>query len=50
MNQSIRRRRSHADALNSIVLAFPVALYPTALVFDITYLNTEVVQWTNFSA
>lgn len=35
--------------LHAILLAFPVALYPSALISDIAYLNTSVVQWTNFS-
>lgn len=38
-----------ASPLHAILLAFPVALYPAALISDITYLNTSVVQWTNFS-
>ncbi|MBB3860646.1 putative membrane protein [Novosphingobium hassiacum] len=38
-----------ASPLHAILLAFPVALYPSALISDITYLQTSVVQWTNFS-
>lgn len=38
-----------ASPIHAILLAFPVALYPSALISDITYLNTAVVQWTNFS-
>ena len=38
-----------ANPLHAILLAFPVALYPAALISDITYLRTSVVQWTNFS-
>lgn len=38
-----------ASALHAIVLAFPVALYPAALISDITYLQSSVPQWTNFS-
>lgn len=38
-----------ASTLHAIVLAFPVALYPAALISDITYLQSSVPQWTNFS-
>jgi uncharacterized membrane protein len=38
-----------ASPLHAILLAFPVALYPAALISDITYLRTSVIQWTNFS-
>lgn len=38
-----------ASALHAILLAFPVALYPSALISDITYMRTAVIQWTNFS-
>ena len=38
-----------ASPIHAILLAFPVALYPAALVSDIAYLQTAVVQWTNFS-
>ncbi len=33
-----------------MLLAFPVALFSSALISDITYLNTAVVQWSHFSA
>jgi uncharacterized membrane protein len=36
--------------LHALLLAFPVALFPAALLTDITYLNTAEIQWTNFSA
>ena len=39
-----------AGPIHSILLAFPVALYPAALVSDIAYLNTAVIQWSNFSS
>ena len=42
--------RSFANPLHAILLAFPVALYPSALLSDITYLNTAEVQWSNFSS
>lgn len=38
-----------SSALHAIVLAFPVALYSAALISDITYLQSSVPQWTNFS-
>lgn len=49
-------RDPHAPAgamlhpLHAILLAFPLAFFPAALLFDITYLNSEQVQWTNFAA
>lgn len=43
------RRPSLAGPLHAILLAFPVALHPATLLADITYLNTAVVQWTNFA-
>lgn len=49
-------RSRHADAgsflspLHAILLAFPVALYPSALASDITYYRTAEVQWSNFSS
>lgn len=36
--------------LHAILLAFPIALFSGALAADITYLNTAVIQWSNFSA
>lgn len=36
--------------LHAILLAFPVALFTAALATDITYLNTAVIQWSNFSS
>ena len=42
--------RSTPNPLHTILLAFPVALFSSALVSDITYLRTEELQWTNFSA
>ena len=36
--------------LHGLLLAFPVALFPSALLADITYLNSAEVQWTNFAA
>ncbi|MDQ1153106.1 DUF2231 domain-containing protein [Brevundimonas sp. SORGH_AS_0993] len=36
--------------LHRLLLAFPVALFPAALVADIAYLRTAEMQWSNFSA
>lgn len=38
------------NPLHAILLAFPVGLFPSALLADITYLNTAVIQWTNFAS
>ncbi len=35
--------------LHALLLAWPVALFPAALITDVTYLNTAEAQWTNFS-
>lgn len=37
-------------SLHGLLLAFPVALFSTAVATDLTYLNTAEMQWTNFSA
>jgi uncharacterized membrane protein len=42
--------RSFPSPLHAILLAFPVALYPSALLSDITYCNTAEIQWSNFSS
>ncbi len=36
--------------LHAMLLAFPLALFVSGLVTDIAYLNTAVIQWSNFSA
>lgn len=36
--------------LHALLLAFPVALFPAALLADVTYLNTSEMQWSNFAA
>lgn len=41
---------SGPNPLHGLLLSFPVALFPAALVTDIAYLRTEQIQWTNFSA
>lgn len=50
MLRTITQPRSFANPLHAILLAFPVALYPSALLSDITYLNSAEVQWTNMSS
>lgn len=35
---------------HAILLAFPVALFPSALLADITYLNSSEMQWSNFAS
>lgn len=36
--------------VHRLLLAFPTALFTSALVTDIAYLRTADLQWTNFSA
>jgi uncharacterized membrane protein len=36
--------------VHAILLAFPIALFSSAVVADIAYLNTAHVQWSNFSS
>lgn len=43
-------RQPFANPLHAIVLAFPVALYPSAWLADIAYYNSAVIQWTNFAS
>ena len=43
----IRQRLLHP--LHAILLAFPIALFSSALASDIAYLNSAEIQWTNFS-
>ncbi|MEC3910359.1 DUF2231 domain-containing protein [Sphingobium sp. CR2-8] len=44
------RVRPLLQPLHGLLLAWPVALFPAALLSDITYLNSAEIQWTNFSA
>ncbi|MFC3711202.1 DUF2231 domain-containing protein [Sphingoaurantiacus capsulatus] len=37
-------------SLHAILLAFPLAFFPAALLFDIVYLNSAQLQWTNFAS
>jgi uncharacterized membrane protein len=36
--------------VHAILLAFPIALFCSAVATDIAYLKTAELQWTNFSA
>jgi uncharacterized membrane protein len=42
--------RATLHPLHAMFLAFPLALFVSGLVTDIAYLNTAVIQWSNFSA
>lgn len=50
MTRKANREARLATPVHAIILAFPVALFPSALIADIAYLNTAVIQWTNFSS
>lgn len=43
-------RPTPLNAVHAILLAFPIALFPAALLTDIAYLQTAEIQWTNFSS
>ncbi len=44
------RTRPLLHPVHGLLLAWPVALFPAALLSDITYLNSAEIQWSNFSA
>ncbi|MGO4167261.1 DUF2231 domain-containing protein [Novosphingobium sp. YAF33] len=46
----IRPLRRSLHPLHALLMAFPVALFPSALLSDVTYVKTAQIQWTNFSA
>jgi len=49
--QSLRAGASAVEgAIHGILLAFPIALFTSALITDIAYLRTAQIQWTNFSS
>ena len=50
MDRSAARVRTFVNPGHAILLAFPVALYLSALLSDIAYFNTAVIQWSNFSS
>lgn len=41
--------RSRLYPIHAILLSFPIALFVSALVSDITYLNSKEIQWSNLS-
>jgi uncharacterized membrane protein len=41
--------RARLHPVHAILLSFPIALFVSALASDITYLNTEEIQWSNLS-
>ena len=43
-------RRTALHPVHALLLAWPVALFPAALLSDIAYLNTAEMQWSNFAA
>lgn len=44
------RSDTRIHPLHGLLLAFPVALFSSALLLDITYLKTAEMQWSNFAA
>ena len=50
MDAIVTRSRSFANPLHAILLAFPVALFPAALLADLAYLETAEIQWANFAS
>ncbi|MET0241747.1 MAG: DUF2231 domain-containing protein [Sphingobium sp.] len=50
MSTSLPAARPLLHPLHALILAFPVAMFPAALLSDITYLRTAEMQWSNFSS
>lgn len=50
MPVSSTRSAGALHPLHAILLAFPIAFSCAAVASDITYLNSAVMQWSNFSA
>lgn len=50
MPDQIRPGAPFLHPLHAILLAFPIALFAGGLASDITYLNSAVIQWSNFSS
>ncbi|MBA4807974.1 DUF2231 domain-containing protein [Brevundimonas sp.] len=42
--------RAKIEPLRGILMAFPIALFTSAVVSDIAYLQSAQMQWSNFSA
>lgn len=41
--------RTGIHPIHAILLSFPIAFFTAALLFDITYLNSAEIQWSNFA-
>lgn len=52
MDQNLVRSSAHQrlHPFHLILLAFPVALFVSAVLSDIAYLRTAEIQWSNFTA
>lgn len=50
MTLGAQAERQWLYPLHSILLAFPIALFAWATIFDITYVNTAEIQWSNFAS
>lgn len=50
VDRYVRPDRISLHPLRALLLAFPLALFPCALLSDATYLKTAQIQWSNFSA
>lgn len=50
MSLSHAARPAALHPIHAVLLAFPLALFPAALISDIAYLRTAQIQWSNFSA
>ena len=46
----LNRAGATLHPIHAILLAFPLALFSSALISDVAYLRTAVIQWSNFSA
>jgi uncharacterized membrane protein len=42
--------RERLNPLRGILMAFPIALFSSAVISDIAYLKSAQMQWSNFSA
>lgn len=42
--------RARIEPLRGILMAFPIALFTSAVISDIAYLQSAQMQWSNFSA
>lgn len=42
--------RARIEPLRGVLMAFPIALFTSAVISDIAYLQSAQMQWSNFSA